>query len=86
MEFHDAESGDRLLIIQSLDDERFRFFGLGLLYFEACSILQMLSDSSLSMPRVVAWLTPRASSYSLRSSRKTARCEGLSGARLPRTS
>ena len=39
VEFHDADWGDRLSIIQSFDDERLRFFGLRLLYFEARSIL-----------------------------------------------
>jgi exodeoxyribonuclease-1 len=39
VEFHDADWGDRLSIIQSLDDERLRFFGLRLLYFEARSVL-----------------------------------------------
>ncbi len=39
VEFHDADWGDRLSIIQSFDDERLRFFGLRLLYFEARSVL-----------------------------------------------
>ncbi|AGK59722.1 exodeoxyribonuclease I [Hyphomicrobium denitrificans 1NES1] len=39
VEFHDADWGDRLSIIQNLDDERLRFFGLRLLYFEARSVL-----------------------------------------------
>ena len=39
VEFHDAEWEDRLSIIQSFDDERLRFFGLRLLYFEARSVL-----------------------------------------------
>ena len=39
VEFHDADWTDRLSIIQSLDDERLRFFGLRLLYFEARSVL-----------------------------------------------
>jgi exodeoxyribonuclease-1 len=39
VEFHDADWGDSLWIIQSLDDERLRFFGLRLLYFEARSVL-----------------------------------------------
>lgn len=39
VEFHDANWADRLPIIQSLDDERLRFFGLRLLYFEARSVL-----------------------------------------------
>jgi exodeoxyribonuclease-1 len=39
VEFHDADWGDRLSIIQCFDDERLRFFGLRLLYFEARSVL-----------------------------------------------
>ena len=39
VEFHDADWGDRLSIIQSFDDERLRFFGLRLLYFEARAFL-----------------------------------------------
>ena len=39
VEFHDADWGDRLSIVQCLDDERLRFFGLRLLYFEARSVL-----------------------------------------------
>jgi exodeoxyribonuclease-1 len=39
VEFHDADWGDRLSIVQSFDDERLRFFGLRLLYFEARSVL-----------------------------------------------
>lgn len=39
VEFHDADWRDRLSIVQSLDDERLRFFGLRLLYFEARSVL-----------------------------------------------
>ena len=39
VEFHDADWGDRLSIVQSLDDERLRLFGLRLLYFEARSVL-----------------------------------------------
>jgi exodeoxyribonuclease-1 len=38
-EFHDADWADRLSIVQSFDDERLRFFGLRLLYFEARSVL-----------------------------------------------
>jgi len=37
--FHDADWRDRLSIVQSFDDERLRFFGLRLLYFEARSVL-----------------------------------------------
>ncbi|MDE3111079.1 MAG: exodeoxyribonuclease I, partial [Acidobacteriota bacterium] len=39
VEFHDTDWTDRLAIVQSLDDERLRFFGLRLLYFEARSVL-----------------------------------------------
>lgn len=39
VEFHDVDWTDRLAIVQSLDDERLRFFGLRLLYFEARSVL-----------------------------------------------
>jgi exodeoxyribonuclease I len=39
VEFHHADWTERLAIIQSLDDERLRFFGLRLLYFEARSVL-----------------------------------------------
>jgi exodeoxyribonuclease-1 len=39
VEFHDANWGDRLSIIQSFDDARLRFFGQQLLYFEARSVL-----------------------------------------------
>lgn len=39
LEFHDADWTDRLPIVQSLNDERLRFFGFRLLYFEARSIL-----------------------------------------------
>jgi exodeoxyribonuclease I len=39
VEFHDADWGDRLSIIQSFDDERLRFFGVRLLYFEARPVL-----------------------------------------------
>ncbi|WP_040297820.1 exonuclease domain-containing protein [Afipia sp. 1NLS2] len=39
IEFHDADWTDRLAIVQSLDDERLRSFGLRLLYFEARSVL-----------------------------------------------
>ena len=39
VEFHDADWEDRLSIVQSFDDERLRFFGLRLLYFEARSVL-----------------------------------------------
>ncbi|MDE2472262.1 MAG: exodeoxyribonuclease I, partial [Bradyrhizobium sp.] len=39
IEFHDADWADRLPIVQSLDDERLRLFGLRLLYFEARSVL-----------------------------------------------
>ena len=39
VEFHDADWGDRLSIVQSFDDERLRLFGLRLLYFEARSVL-----------------------------------------------
>ena len=37
--FHDADWRDRLSIVQKLDDERLRLFGLRLLYFEARSVL-----------------------------------------------
>lgn len=39
VEFHDVDWTDRLAIVQSLDDERLRFFGLRLLYFETRSVL-----------------------------------------------
>ena len=39
VEFHDADWGDRLSIVQRFDDERLRFFGVRLLYFEARSVL-----------------------------------------------
>ena len=39
IEFHDADWTDRLAIVHNLDDERLRFFGLRLLYFEARSVL-----------------------------------------------
>jgi len=39
VEFHDEDWADSLSIIQSFDDERLRFFGLRLLYFEARSVL-----------------------------------------------
>ncbi|HUN97755.1 MAG TPA: exodeoxyribonuclease I, partial [Bradyrhizobium sp.] len=39
VEFHDADWTDRLAIVHNLDDERLRFFGLRLLYFEARSVL-----------------------------------------------
>lgn len=39
VEFHEANWADRLPIVQSLDDERLRFFGFRLLYFEARSVL-----------------------------------------------
>ena len=39
IEFHDADWEDRLSIVQSLDDERLRFFGLRLVYFAARSVL-----------------------------------------------
>lgn len=39
VKFHDADWRDRLSIVQSLDDERLRYFGLRLLYFEARSVL-----------------------------------------------
>lgn len=37
--FHDARWEDRLAIVQTLDDERLRWFGLRLIYFEARSVL-----------------------------------------------
>jgi len=37
--FHNARWEDRLGIIQGLDDERLRWFGLRLIYFEARSVL-----------------------------------------------
>lgn len=39
LEFHETNWADRLPIVQSLDNERLRFFGLRLLYFEARSVL-----------------------------------------------
>jgi exodeoxyribonuclease I len=39
VEFHDVDWTNRLAIVQSLDDERLRFFGLRLMYFEARSVL-----------------------------------------------
>jgi exodeoxyribonuclease-1 len=37
--FHDANWRDRLSIVQGLDDERLRLFGLRLMYFEARAVL-----------------------------------------------
>lgn len=37
--FHNARWEDRLVIVQSLEDERLRWFGLRLIYFEARSVL-----------------------------------------------
>jgi exodeoxyribonuclease-1 len=40
--FHDAPWGERIAIVQSFDDERLRWFGLRLIYFEARSVLPPL--------------------------------------------
>jgi exodeoxyribonuclease-1 len=37
--FHDARWEDRLAIVQSIEDQRLRWFGLRLIYFEARSVL-----------------------------------------------
>jgi exodeoxyribonuclease I len=37
--FHDTRWEDRLAIVQSLEDERLRWFGLRLIFFEARSVL-----------------------------------------------
>ncbi|WP_456264648.1 hypothetical protein [Bradyrhizobium elkanii] len=37
--FHDARWEDRLAIVQGMEDERLRWFGLRLIYFEARSVL-----------------------------------------------
>jgi exodeoxyribonuclease I len=51
LEFHDADWRDRLSIVQHLDDDRLRLFGLRLLYFEACSVLP--EDIRLELERAL---------------------------------